>query len=469
MRKKFYTVKIRDLTTDGAGIGKIVDSDADNDIAMFVDGALPGDLCEVKMIKMAQSKNYAYGELIKIIEPSPDRVKPMCQAFEKCGGCALQSLSYEAQLRLKHKIVADCIERIGGVKDAQIHDTVGMDIPYNYRNKAQFPVKRNRRNPNKIDIGFYSRRTHEVINVTSCVISHESTAQIIKIFKDWLAQNNVNDIIYDEVSHSGLIRHIFVRNGFKTGEIMVCIVVNSHESEINKQLEVLFEPLVRELRKIESLTGVILNINSKQTNVILGKTNKVLYGRDYIYDYLGDKKFKISLASFYQINPTQTEKLYAKALEFAEVSQNDVCIDAYCGIGTIALTVAPFVKKVYGIESVGQAVLDAQENAKINNITNAEFIKGKSEHIIPELIEREAIDLIIVDPPRKGCDIKLIEAIIAAKIRKVVYISCNPATLARDIKILVSGGYKLREVQPIDCFPHTMHVESVAVLELAEL
>jgi len=465
-KNKIFTVKIIDLTSDGAGIGRIEEL---NNLAVFTDGALPGDLCEIKIIKA--NKNYAYGELLKIIGPSPDRVKPVCRVFEKCGGCALQSLSYDAQLKLKRKIVSDCIERIGGIKNARIYDTIGMADPYNYRNKAQFPVKKNKRNPNKTDIGFYSRRTHDVININSCVISCESSENIIQVFRDYFEKNKSAPgrfvtapsarEPYDEITHAGVIRHIFIRSGFKTGEIMVCIVANLGQGENLPD----YVNLIGRLKKISGVVSIILNINTDKTNVILGKINKVLYGRDYIFDYITDKKFKISVNSFYQINPLQTEKLYAKALEFAQVNQDYTCIDAYCGIGTIALMFAPFVKKIYGVEIIEQAILDARKNAEINSIANAEFITGKSEQVIPELVTRENIDLIIIDPPRKGCDIKLLEAIISAKIKKIIYVSCDPATLARDIKILSTDGYKLYEVQPVDMFPHTMHVETIVSLQ----
>ena len=485
--KKIFTVRITDMTSDGAGIGRIdigrIDTEKMNNLAVFTDGALPGDLCEIKIIK---NKNYAYGELIKIIEPSPDRVKPVCRVSGKCGGCALQSLSYEAQLRLKRKITVDCLERIGGIKNARVCRTIGMgtemgtETPYNYRNKAQFPVKKNKRNPDKIDIGFYSRRTHDVININDCVISHKTGAQVIQVFRDYFERNKSGDIVYDELTHTGIIRHIFIRAGFATGEVMVCIAANLPASLISSASP---EPansanpgkdlpdcarLIGGLKKIKGVTGVVLNINSERTNVILGRVNKVLYGRDYIFDYIMGKKFKISVSSFYQVNPVQTEKLYGKALEFAQVHKDYVCIDAYCGIGTIALIFAPFIKKIYGVETAGQAVADARENAALNNIANAEFIEGKAETVVAELVSRENVDLIIADPPRKGCDIKLIDAIISARIKRIVYISCNPATLARDIKILTEGGYKLAAVQPVDCFPHTMHVECVAGLYLQD-
>ena len=453
-KNKTFTVKITDLTNDGAGIGRIEEL---NNLAVFTDGALPGDICEIKIKKA--NKNYAYGELIKLIEPSADRIKPVCRVSEKCGGCALQSLSYKAQLKLKRGIVINCLERIGGIKNARVHEIIGMDEPYNYRNKAQLPVKKNKRDPNKTDIGFYSRRTHDVINIYSCAITFGEIKEIMQVFRDYFEKNK--NIVYDESKHTGIIRHIFIRSGYKTGEIIVCITANLKQNE-NLPDDI---SLINGFKKIAGLAGIILNINNERTNVILGKTNKILYGRGYIFDYIMDKKFKISVNSFYQVNPAQTEKLYAGALELAQVSKDFTCIDAYCGIGTIALIFAPFVKKVYGVEIIEQAVADARENAEINNITNAEFIEGKSEQIIPELVKLEKIDLIIFDPPRKGCDIKLLEAVISAEIKNLIYISCDPATLARDIKILTAGGYKLHGVQPVDMFPHTMHVEAIVLMQ----
>ena len=439
---KIFTAEITGLTNDGAGIAKF------NNLAVFTDGALPGDICEIKIIKA--NKNYAYGKLIKIIEPSADRVKPVCRVSERCGGCALQALDYQAQLRLKRDIILNCLERIGGVKDARVSEPAGMSEPYYYRNKAQLPVKQNKRNNNLTDIGFYARRTHDIININSCVITCAQSELIIKIFRDYFKSNNT---AYDEQAHTGIIRHIFIRAGFKTGELMIGIVAANLKQGGNLPGA---DKLVSELAQIDGVASIILNYNSERTNIILGKTNKILYGRDFIYDYIADKKFKISLNSFYQVNPVQAERLYAEALELAQVNQDCTCIDAYSGIGTIALAFAPFVKKIYGVELIDQAILDARENAAINNISNAEFITGRAELIIPELVTRENIDLIIFDPPRKGCDIKLLECVLAAKIKKIIYISCDPATMARDIKILCAGGYKLAQVQPFDMFPHTL-------------
>ena len=451
-KNEIYQAEIIDLSSDGQGICKV------NNFTVFVEGVISGDFAEIKIIKT--NKTYGYGKLLKIISPSNDRINSKCKVFSQCGGCSLQYMDYDAQLRHKRQIVISCLERIGGIKNATklTEEVTGMNIPYNYRNKAQFPVKKNALR-NCADIGFFSKRTHDIINLESCNISHEINDEVISLCRKFIDENIKKIPPYDEINHTGLIRHIFTRVGFNTGEIMVCIVINGDTLPY-------CEELTAELSKINGMTSILININKEKTNVILGRQNKLIWGKDYITDYIGDKKFKISVNSFYQVNPVQTEKLYKKALEFAEVNQDMTCVDAYCGIGTISLMFAPHVKKIYGVEIISQAVSDATENAKINGIKNAGFITGKSEEIIPGLIESgENIDLIIVDPPRKGCDIKLIESIIKSKIPKLIYISCDPATLARDLKMLTLEAYDLKKVRPFDMFPHTMHVETIVLLE----
>jgi len=461
-KNEIYRTEIIDLSSDGQGIGKI------EGFTIFVENTIPGDFAEIKVIKT--NKTYGYGMLLKIITPSNNRIIPKCEVFKKCGGCSLQNMDYNAQLKYKRNIIKNCLERIGGFKniDQLIEETIGMDNPYYYRNKAQFPVKNKALHTHvnsvdnfvdSVDIGFYSKRTHDIINFNNCNISHEINNQIIDIFKNFINKNIKKYPPYNEMNHIGLIRHIFTRIGFITGEIMVCIVVNG---EILPSCD----KLIYKLSQIKGMTSIMLNINKNKTNVILGNKNKNLWGKDFITDYIGDKIFKISVNSFYQINPVQTEKLYYKVIELAKVDINDICIDAYCGIGTISIILAPYVKKIYGVEIIPQAIIDAVENAKLNNINNIEFIEGKSEEIIPELINNDQnITLIIVDPPRKGCDIKLIESIIKSKIKKLIYISCDPATLARDLKLL-NELYEIKKVLPFDMFPHTMHVECIVELYL---
>ena len=450
-KNEIYKTEITDLSNDGQGIGKV------EGFTVFSERTIPGDFVEIKMIKT--NKTYGYGKLLKIITPSINRTAAKCDVSDKCGGCSLQYMDYGAQLKHKQKIVKDCLERIGGFKNIGeiTYEIIGMDDPYHYRNKAQFPVSKSALH-NCANIGFFAKRSHEIINLKSCNISHKANDQILDIFRTFINENIVKFSPYDEINHTGLIRHIFTRVGFYTGDIMVCIVINSDSFPDCREL-------IMELSRINGMKSIMININKNKTNVILGDKNKILWGNDYIFDYIGDKKFKISVNSFFQINPAQTEKLYKKAVEFAGVSKNDICIDAYCGIGTISLILAPHVKKVYGIEIIPQAISDAIENAELNSIKNAEFIAGTSENVIPELINNgEKIDLIVVDPPRKGCDIKLIESIIESKIKKLVYISCDPATLSRDLKLLTNEAYELKKIQPVDMFPHTMHVETIALL-----
>ena len=461
-KNEIYKTNIIDLSNDGQGIGKI------DNFTLFIEDTIPGDFVEIKIIKT--NKTYGYGKLIKIITLSPDRIASKCEVSDKCGGCSLLCMDYNAQLKHKRKIVINCLERIGGFKniDKITEKIIGMDNPYNYRNKAQFPVKQNSlqkcvgsvdKSVDSVDIGFYSKRSHDIVKLNTCHISHKINDEIIAVFKKYINKNIKDLPPYNEINHTGLIRHIFTRVGFFSGEIMVCIIING--DTLPK-----CEKLINELSQIKGVTSIILNINKNKTNVILGDINKTLWGRDYIIDYINNKKFKISVKSFYQINPVQTEKLYNKVIEFAEFDKDTICIDAYCGIGTISVIIAPYIKKVYGIEIVSQAVNDAIENAELNNIKNAEFITGKSEDIIPELIKNgENIDLLIVDPPRKGCDIKLIESVINSKIKKLIYISCDPATLARDLKLLCENAYELKKVQPVDMFPHTMHIETMVLLE----
>jgi len=445
-----YIIDITSETNEGMGVGRI------EGYTVFVDGALMGEKVKVRVVKVL--KNYSYGKLLDVLEPSCYRVHPPCPVIKRCGGCQIQHMSYEGQLYYKTRIVKDALERIGGLKDIIVHDTIDMEYPWKYRNKAQFPVGIK---DGKVNIGFYAPRSHDIIDINTCLIQDGINDKVLELIRDFIIKHYIS--IYDENTGKGLIRHIMTRKGFKTGEVMVCIVINGdqipHETELVEKLQ----------QNIDNLKTVVLNINKKNTNVILGDKNRVLYGEGYIFDYIGDFKFKISPQSFFQVNPVQTKILYNKALEYANLAGDETIIDAYCGIGTISLFLSKRAKKVYGVEVVGQAIEDAKVNAYINGITNAEFILGESEELIPKLY-KEGIkaDVVVVDPPRKGCDEKLLEVIVKMAPKRMVYVSCNPSTLARDLKYMTSNGYEIKEVQPVDQFPQTVHVECVVLMSRVE-
>lgn len=444
-KNKFYEMTITDIGTNGEGVGKI------NDFVVFVPEAITGDQLEVKILKV--KKNLAYGKIEKILGPSPRRSEVTCEVAIKCGGCQLQHMSYEAQLEWKQSKVYNALTRIGGLKDIEVLPTLGMEAPAHYRNKAQYPI---RKENGKVQIGFYMSRTHKVVDWSTCGIQDKRCEQIIEIVRNFLEVNNIS--IYDEETHKGLVRHLMIKTGFYTGEVMVCLVVNGNELPHS-------DKLLEALHVVEGLTSVLLNINKAKTNVILGHEIKVLEGRDYIIDTIGDLKFKISALSFFQVNPEQTKVLYDKALEYAELEGNETVWDAYCGIGTISLFLAQKAKKVYGVEIVAPAIENARENAALNDIHNAEFFIGKAEEVIPEQYANGlTADTIVVDPPRKGCDQALLETLVKMNPKKIVYVSCDPATLGRDLGYLDQQGYKVEKVQPVDMFPHTTHVETVVKL-----
>ena len=439
-------IEITGLTNEGMGVGRV------EGFTVFVEGALPEETVTAKIVKL--QKTFAYGKLISIDRQSQSRVTPPCAIVNKCGGCQLQHLDYKAQLQNKTQMVKDVMERIGGFKDLLVHDAIGMEDPWRYRNKAQFPVGFS----NDVVIGFYANRSHDIINTDKCVIQDKINDKIIKIFKEYIKKFNIP--VYDEATHKGLIRHIVTRKGFKTGEVMVCIVANG---ESIPETDYLIEKLINKVPEIKS---IVLNINKRQSNVILGTTNTTIYGEGAIYDYIGKFKFRISPNSFFQVNPVQTDVLYSKALEYAALSGKETVFDAYCGIGTISLFLSEKAKKVYGVEIVPQAIKNAKENAVLNNVHNVDFVLGESEKVIPDM-HRKGIkaDVIVVDPPRKGCEQELLEVIVAMQCPRVVYVSCNPATLARDLKFLVEKGYVVMEVQPVDMFPHTVHCEVCCLIE----
>lgn len=448
-KNKEYILKIDSLGYEGEGVAKI------DRYPIFIPGALKGETVKVEVIK--SKKNYAYGKLVEIVDKCDERREPECINFDKCGGCTLMHSNYEGQLNFKYNRVKECIERIGGLNGEIVKYPIGMEVPYRYRNKGIFSIGLVE---DELSIGFLSEKTHEIVNTNSCMLQDEETDKVISIIREWMMNYSVIPAKKDGVFlGQGLIRNIMIRKGFKTNEVMVVLVTTDKEIPYK-------EELITELNKqIKNLKSVIQNINSKDTNLVLGDKNIILWGQDHISDYIGNYKFNISTLSFFQVNPIQTEVLYGKVLEYADLSGNEIVFDAYCGTGTITLFLSQKAKKVYGVEIVEQAIENAVVNAKINEINNSEFYVGKSEEVIPRLIQ-EGIkpDVIVVDPPRKGCDIKLLDAIGEARPERVVYVSCDPGTLARDLKHIESLGYKTVEVQPVDMFPNTKHIENVVKL-----
>ena len=453
---------ITDIGTNGEGIGRV------DGYTLFIKDAIIGDEVEAKIIKA--KKNYGYARLMNIITPSKDRIEPVCPVARQCGGCQIQEMDYQAQLRFKQELVKNNIERIGHISDYQMMPVIGMDEPFHYRNKAQYPVGMDK--DGNIVMGFFAGRTHHIIDNTDCALGAKINSRILGIIKEYMQDNKIKP--YDEDKHAGTVRHILIRNGYHTDQIMVCLVINA-ESIKNS------DDLVKRLKDIDGMTSIMININRNKTNVILGDTCKTLWGKSYIEDYICDIKYQISPLSFYQVNPKQTEKLYSKALEYAGLTGNETVWDLYCGIGTISLFMAAKARKVYGVEIVPQAIEDAKNNARLNNIDNAEFFVGKAEEIVPafyEELSRKAAngdeeakrgihpDVVVVDPPRKGCEETLLETVVKMSPKRMVYVSCDSATLARDLKFMEEHGYKVEKVQAVDQFGNTVHVETVVKLSL---
>lgn len=440
-------VKIEDMGDTGEGIGKT------DGFTWFVKDAVIGDEVEAKVMKT--KKSYGYARLEKIVNASPNRVTPPCPVARQCGGCQLQAMDYEEQLKYKERKIYNNIKRIGGFDEVPMLPVMGMEEPWRYRNKAQFPWGTDK--AGKIITGFYAGRTHAIIENEDCLLGIEENREILKIIKNHLERYHIRP--YDEASHSGLIRHTLIRKGFHTGELMVCQVINGkslpHQEELTEQL-----------LKVPGMTSISVNINREQTNVILGNQVINLYGPGYITDYIGGVKYRISPLSFYQVNPVQTEKLYSTALEYAGLTGGETVWDLYCGIGTISLFLAQKAKKVYGVEIVPQAIDDARENARINGMENVEFFVGKAEEVLPREYEKNQVyaDVIVVDPPRKGCDEVCLDTIVKMGPKRVVYVSCDSATLARDMKYLAERGYEVVKVRGCDMFPHSTHVETVVLL-----
>ena len=445
-KNDILTVEITDTGIKGEGIGKT------DGFILFVKDAVIGDTVQVKVMKA--KKNYAYAKLEKVLVPSPFRVQPPCPFHRQCGGCQLQPLSYEKQLEFKQNKIRNNLIRIGGFSpehiDACMEPIIGMEDPWHYRNKAQFPFGYDKEG--NVVTGFYAGRSHNIIANTDCALGVEESKTVLETILAYMKKYGVS--AYDETSGKGLIRHVLIRKGFASGQLMACVVINGNKLPEEKAL-------AEELWKIPGMTSVSINVNTERTNVILGKKVRVLKGEEKIEDTIGDVVFRISPLSFYQVNPIQTKKLYGQALEYAGLTGEETVWDLYCGIGTISLFLAKKAKKVYGVEIVPEAIADAKENAARNGITNAEFFVGKAEEVLPQKYEEEGVyaDVIVVDPPRKGCDEKCLETMVRMRPERIVYVSCDSATLARDLKYLGEMGYEVRKWRGCDMFPGTVHCE----------
>lgn len=452
-KNEIYEVEIIDNGYQGEGIAKI------DNFPIFIQNAIKGEIIKTKILKVQSS--FAYGKILEIIKPSKERVEADCTEYSQCGGCNLRHIKYEHTLSIKKAIVENCMYKAFN-KEIKIENVIGMENPMYYRNKLQYPVGVNKEN--KPVMGVYSSRTHNIIPVSKCYIQNETCNSIANDIFEFIKQNNIT--AYNEETLEGTVRHIVIRIGVKTNEVLVTIVVN--DNNFNKEKE--FVEYIT--NKYSQIKTIVINYNRKNTNVILGDKTEVIYGNGYIFDILGEYKFKISPLSFYQVNPIQTEVLYNIAINYAlgeaaSEMKHKVALDLYCGIGTIGIYASKYFKKVYGIEIIEQAIEDAKENAKINNIENAEFYAGDVEKILPQILEtiQEKPSVVFVDPPRKGLDNKTINLLKTIEPEKIVYVSCNPATLARDLKLL-DEKYEIKEIQPVDQFPYTSHVECVTMLYL---
>ena len=461
------TVEITDIGNDGEGIGKI------DGYTLFIKDAVIGDRVKAKIMKA--KKNYAYAHLEEVITPSKDRVKPKCPIARQCGGCQIQNMSYESQLRFKQSKVRNNIVRLGGFDEKEIDSImepiIGMDDPFKYRNKAQFPVGKDKNG--KVVTGFYAGHSHNIIPNTDCIIGVPDNKEILEIIIAHMEKNLIEP--YDEVTGKGLVRHILIRKGFVSGQLMVCLVINYKKKNNTNNIYIKNQDeLISKLSLIDGMTSISVSINTEKTNVIMGTEIHTIWGQDTIKDTLCGLEFNISPLSFYQVNPVQTEKLYGQAIEYAGLTGNETVWDLYCGIGTITLSMSKKAKQVYGVEIIPQAIDDANDNAARNNISNAKFYVGKAEEVLPDFYEKESEkdsssnalhpDVIVVDPPRKGCDQMCLDTMLKMAPNRIVYVSCDSATLARDLRILCDGGYKLEHVRPCDMFPMSVHVETVCRL-----
>ena len=450
-----FSLEIDDMGTDGEGIGH------KEGYTLFVKDALVGDIVRVKVIKA--KKKFGYGRLLEVMKPSPWRVEPACDCARQCGGCQIQHCSYEKQLAWKEKKVRDCLQRIGGFEEIPMEPIMGMDEPYHYRNKAQYPVGYDKEgNP---VAGFYAGRTHSIIPNTDCAIQHPCNHMILETILAFMKQYDIP--AYEEKKHTGLVRHILTRVGKYTGEVMICLIINGNKLPHQDKLVEMLKKAT-DVETTYKIKSICLNINKDKTNRILGEKVVPIYGQTYIEDRIGDITYRISPLSFYQVNPEQTQKLYGTALEYADLKGNEVVWDLYCGIGTISLFLAQKAAKVCGVEIVPQAIEDARENADRNGFTNTEFFVGAAEDVVPEQYEQSGgslrADVVTLDPPRKGCDEKLLRTVVRMEPKRIVYVSCDPATLARDLKYLCGEGYELKRVRACDMFGHSSHVETVVLL-----
>lgn len=446
-KNDLLTLTIDGMGYEGEGIGKL------DGFPLFVKDTLPGDVIEAKVLKV--KKNYGYARMMKLLKASPDRREPKCPLHRSCGGCQIQALSYEKQLEYKEEKVRNQLLRIGGFSEPPLLPVIGMEEPFRYRNKAQFPFGRDREG--RIITGFYASRTHSIIPNTDCVLGVPENQEILEMIQKFMEKEGIPP--YDEAMGGGLLRHVLIRKGFATGELMVCLVINGESFPgIDKLADLLFT--------IPGMTSLTLNVNQKNTNVIMGEKLLPVRGKTFIRDRIGEITYQISPLSFYQVNPVQTRKLYETALSYAGLTGKETVWDLYCGIGTISLFLAQTAGKVYGVEVIPDAIKDAKENAKLNGISNVEFYQGKAEEVLPRMYVEERIraDVIVVDPPRKGCDRACLDTMLTMAPERIVYVSCDSATLARDLKILCEGGYELKRVQPVDMFPQTAGVETVCLL-----
>jgi len=445
-KNQLMEVMFEDVTHEGLGVAK------PNSFPVFVAGGLPGEVGQIKITKML--KTHGFGRLLKLEKSSVDRVQPVCSVYKQCGGCHLQHLSYQGQLEVKRKIVQNALLRIGKLEGVTVQPVIQMDDPWRYRNKVQVPVASV---DGELVTGFYSNRSHDVVAMDQCMIQIEENDEAVQIVKQICQKYHV--AAYDEATHQGVLRHIMVRYGAATKELMLVLVTRVKDFKHKEQV-------IREIvAALPQLKSFVQNINAKRTNVILGEQNEILWGSDTISDCIGDIQFKISPHSFYQVNPVQTEMMYQKVLEFAKLTGQEFVIDAYCGVGTISLFLARQARTVLGIEIVPQAIADARHNAQLNDIDNVAFVVGAAELVMGKMQETgERADVVVIDPPRKGCDKELLAAIVSMASDRVVYVSCNPATLARDLRILVDGGYSIEEVQPFDMFPMTGSIEVIVQL-----